>query len=60
MSEYVGLDVSMEETSVCITDEAGLTLWEGTAEASSILCWVPGRLVPRRSWRPRYGWKFAK
>jgi transposase len=29
MKQYVGLDVSMEETSVCIVDEAGSTVWEG-------------------------------
>jgi transposase len=33
MGEYVGLDVSMEETSVCIMDEAGLTIWEGTVDS---------------------------
>ena len=30
MSQYVGLDVSMEETSVCIIDAAGSTVWEGS------------------------------
>lgn len=29
MTHYVGLDVSMEETSVCVLDESGLTVWEG-------------------------------
>jgi len=29
MKQYVGLDVSMEETSVCVVDEAGSTIWEG-------------------------------
>jgi transposase len=29
MAQYVGLDVSMEETSVCVLDEAGATVWEG-------------------------------
>jgi transposase len=29
MAHYVGLDVSMEETSVCVLDESGLTVWEG-------------------------------
>jgi transposase len=29
MEEYVGLDVSMEETSVCVMDAAGEIVWEG-------------------------------
>lgn len=29
MAYYVGMDVSMEETSVCVIDEAGLIVWEG-------------------------------
>jgi len=33
MKEYVGLDVSMEETSVCILDDAGSTVWEGTVDS---------------------------
>ena len=29
MTEYVGLDVSLEETSVCVLDAAGSIVWEG-------------------------------
>lgn len=29
MVQYVGLDVSMEATSVCVLDESGATVWEG-------------------------------
>lgn len=29
MVEYVGLDVSMEETSVCVMGESGAIVWEG-------------------------------
>ena len=29
MSEYVGLDVSLEETSVCVLDASGSIVWEG-------------------------------
>jgi len=29
MTEYVGLDVSLEETSVCVLDSAGTICWEG-------------------------------
>src|SRR5271170_7762022 len=33
MTQYVGLDVSMEETSVCVIDASGSTIWEGTVES---------------------------
>ena len=33
MSEYVGLDVSLEETSVCVLDVAGSVVWEGKVES---------------------------
>jgi transposase len=33
MTEYVGLDVSMEETSVCVLDAEGSTVWEGKVES---------------------------
>src|SRR4030095_6415739 len=39
MSEYVGLDVSMEETSVCVMNAAGEMLWEGKVQTE------PGALV---------------
>ena len=29
MAQYVGLDVSLEETKACVVDEAGQTLWRG-------------------------------
>lgn len=29
MKQYVGLDVSQQETSVCVVDEAGRTVYEG-------------------------------
>ena len=40
MEEYVGLDVSMEETSVCVMDTAGEIKWEGKVATE------PGELVP--------------
>jgi len=36
MRQYVGLDVSMEETSVCVMDEAGSTVWEGTVASEPV------------------------
>jgi len=46
MAQYVGLDVSMEETSVCILDTAGSTVWEGSvvSEPSAIV-----RMLHRRA-----------
>ena len=39
MKEYVGLDVSMEATSVCVMDAAGEIIWEGKVASE------PGELV---------------
>jgi transposase len=46
MTHYVGLDVSMEETSVCILDAAGSMVWEGrvASEPAAIV-----RLLHRRA-----------
>jgi len=27
--QYVGLDVSLEQTSICVVDDAGATIWRG-------------------------------
>jgi transposase len=29
MNHYIGLDVSMKETSICIVDEVGKIIYEG-------------------------------
>src|SRR5512132_2513316 len=29
MEKYVGLDVSLNETSLCVVDQTGTTLWQG-------------------------------
>ena len=29
MEQYVGLDVSRKETSLCVVDQTGTTLWQG-------------------------------
>ena len=31
MTCYVGLDVSMKETAICVVDEAGERIWAGTS-----------------------------
>lgn len=34
MKQYVGLDVSQKETSVCVVDETGRTIFEGKAKSN--------------------------
>jgi hypothetical protein len=29
MEQYVGLDVSLEQTSICVVDGSGKALWQG-------------------------------
>lgn len=33
MKHFVGLDVSMKETAVCVVNEAGERIWEGTVRS---------------------------
>jgi hypothetical protein len=46
MKQYVGLDVSQKETSVCVVDEVGQVLFEGSADDPA--------LKPRLAKRCRY------
>ncbi len=43
MKHFVGLDVSMKETAVCVVDEAGQRIWESsvpsTADAIASIIW---------------------
>lgn len=34
MSHYVGLDVSLEETAICIIDQEGSKVWQGKTSSS--------------------------
>ncbi len=34
MEQYVGLDASMEETSMCVMDATGAVVWEGKAAST--------------------------
>jgi transposase len=34
MEQYVGLDVSQEQTSVCVVDSGGKVIWEGKCTSS--------------------------
>lgn len=36
MKHYIGLDVSMKETSICIIDETGKTVYEGSEQSDPI------------------------
>ncbi|MEY9595590.1 transposase [Bradyrhizobium japonicum] len=68
MKQYVGLDVSQKETSVCVVDEVGQILFEGKAKSDPgalAACFASGRhkrsasdLRPGR-WRAGYGMNFV-
>ncbi len=34
MEQYVGLDVSLKETSICVLDGSGETVWQGEVSTS--------------------------
>ena len=34
MGVYIGLDVSLKQTSVCVIDEAGKVVWRGACATS--------------------------
>ena len=36
MSQYVGLDVSLKETSVCVLDGSGRVLWRAEAKPEPV------------------------
>lgn len=47
MSCYVGLDVSTNETAICVVDEAGDRVWSGTARTDpDIIAAVLDRRAP--------------
>ena len=35
MEQYVGLDVSLEQTSICVVDGSGKALWQGKCASTS-------------------------
>jgi hypothetical protein len=38
--QYVGLDVSLKETSICVVDEAGKIVWRGRTDSyAGGYCW---------------------
>jgi transposase len=36
MAMYVGLDVSLKSTSICVVEADGSLIWEGKAESESV------------------------
>ena len=36
MKHFVGLDVSMKETAVCVVDDHGQRIWEGSVASSTV------------------------
>jgi hypothetical protein len=51
MTQYVGLDVSQRETSVCVVNEAGQVIFEGKAKSDpgALSCSENVRLMPNVS-----------
>ncbi len=43
MKQYVGLDVSLEQTAVCIIDEHGKALWRGKCASTPEVGLVAGK-----------------
>ena len=37
MEQYVGLDVSLKETSICVVDGSGETVWQGEVSTRETL-----------------------
>ena len=48
MRHYVGLDVSLKETAICVVDETGIVVREGKApsEPEEISDWLSGLGFP--------------
>lgn len=36
MKHFVGLDVCMKETAVCVVDDAGQRIWEGSVLSTAV------------------------
>ena len=54
MAHYVGLDVSLEETSICVIDEAGDKVWQEVSNYRPVMAQkmgedrpLPGLFPPR-------------
>jgi hypothetical protein len=66
MALFVGPDVSIKETSICIVDETGIVLWEGrrasepSVLASAIRQYAAGSCARRPRDRPYLGMALAR
>ena len=47
MKSYIGLDVSLKRTAICVLDENGCVAWQGIVEPSSGM----QSLLSVRAWR---------
>ena len=55
MKQYVGLDVSQDQTSICVVDESGRVLWQGKCAST------PEAIAATlRSRAPQADWKAAR
>jgi transposase len=52
MEQYVGLDVSQEQTSVCVVDGGGQVIWEGkcTSSPEAIAATIQGSAATGFHW----------
>jgi hypothetical protein len=54
MEQYVGLDVSLEQTSLCVVDSSGAALWQGKCisvnQSRRVRAGVPPRFSPPTRW----------
>ena len=41
MKQYVGLDVSQDQTSICVVDESGRVLWQGKCASTPDMMCIP-------------------
>ena len=62
MTKYAALDVSMEQTAICVVDESGKKIAEGKVptDPDAIATGWPGRpgSLERSAWRPAL-WRFG-
>ena len=68
MRQYVGLDVSQRETSVCVVNETGQTIFEGKAKSNpgdlsscfaNMRHWRSASALRRARWQAGFGTSFV-
>ena len=55
MEYYVGLDVSLKQTSICVVDQSGSVVREGVVDSDpeAISVYVRSKCAGRGTYRPR-------